>query len=128
MGHHESPTHALDDAESSLQAAILTNDADAIRLLLHERVIYVSPDGATFDREADLDAYRSGVLRIERCDELARHTFVQDDTGATFVDLDLAGSHGGNAFAMRARYSRTWVHDTHGWRVLAATSGPLASS
>lgn len=118
---------ALDAAESSLQAAILANDPDAVGRLLHERVVYVGPDGSEVDRDADLDAYRSGTLRIERYAQLARHTFAAGQTGATFVDVELAGTHAAQPFAARVRYSRTWTYDdAHGWQVLAATSGPLA--
>lgn len=120
---------ALDAAESALQAAIAANDPDAIGQRLHEHVVYVGPDGSEFDRDADLGNYRSGTLRIERFAELSRHCFAAGSTGSTIVDVELAGTHAGHAFAARARYSRTWIHEAaHGWRVLAATSGPLGDT
>ncbi|ADB49108.1 nuclear transport factor 2 family protein [Conexibacter woesei] len=120
---------ALDAAESALQAAIAANDPDAIGQQLHEHVVYVGPDGSELDRDADLDNYRSGTLRIERFAELSRHCFAEGSTGSTIVDVELAGIHAGHAFTARARYSRTWIHEaTHGWRVLAAASGPLGDT
>ncbi|MEU7901057.1 hypothetical protein AB0B45_50570 [Nonomuraea sp. NPDC049152] len=37
----------------------------------------------------------------------------------------LEGTFAGTPFAMRLRYTRTWVHtDEHGWRILAAHASP----
>lgn len=94
-----------------------------------EHVVYVGPDGSEFDRDADLDNHRSGTLRIERFAELSRHRFAEGSTGSTIVDVELPGAHAGHAFTARVRYSRTWIHEAaHGWRVLAATSGPLGDT
>lgn len=46
---------------------------------------------------------------------------VEGRTGVTWFLGGLEGTFVGTPFAVRLRYTRTWIHDDdHGWRVVAA--------
>lgn len=116
----------LIDAERSLQAAQRAGDLDALDALLHPRVIAAGPDGTLFTKANDLDAYRSGSLRITRLKEEA--ITVRDDgsTGMTHVVVTVVAIHHGSQVVARLRYTRLWVLEDDRWRVMAATFAPVS--
>jgi hypothetical protein len=114
----------LMDAERYLQAAQRRGDVDALDALLHPRVVGAGPDGAPFAKADDLNAYRSGSLRILRLEE--EEITVRDDgkTGVTDLVATVVAIHDGSETAARLRYTRLWVQQENRWRVIAATYAP----
>ncbi|MBY8881661.1 nuclear transport factor 2 family protein [Actinacidiphila acidipaludis] len=115
----------LRKAELRLQAAARAGDVEALRLLLDDRVVYTGPDGSTVTKDEDLPAHRSRAMTVEVFDQQELHVTVVDGTGITHVLAALAGTAGGQPFAARLRYTRTWVHTEGTWRVLAAHASAL---
>ena len=112
-------------AERRLQTAQLDADVDALDALLHPRVVGAGPDGGVFGKEDDLESYRSGALRITRLVE--ESVEVQDDgrTGTTRIVAAVDAVQSGTEVSARLRYTRLWLRDEEGWRVLAATVTPV---
>lgn len=52
-------------AEERLEQAQRSSDIEVLDELLHPEVTYVGPDGHLVDKHADLEAHRSGALRID---------------------------------------------------------------
>ncbi|WP_031519158.1 nuclear transport factor 2 family protein [Streptomyces sp. NRRL F-5123] len=115
----------LRDAERDLQAAVLAGDADALDLLLDDRVRYTGPDGGVLTKADDLAAHRTRTLVVEAFDQEELHVTVAGTTGVTYVLAALRGTAAGEPFAARLRYTRTWAHTSVGWRVLAAHAGAV---
>jgi ketosteroid isomerase-like protein len=115
------------EAERALQAAMRASDVAALERLLHPDLLAVGPDGALVDRADDLAAHRSGRFVIAGLEE--EHVDVRQagDTAVTFVVLDVTGTIDGADVSGRMRYTRTWVRDDQGWRVLAAHIAPAAA-
>ena len=118
-------TAALRAAERRLQAAQLAADADALDLLLDDRLVFTGPDGRQYGKADDLALQRSGRQRLTRVEEEELAVLVAGATGVTWFLGAVAGTFEGEEFAARLRYTRTWVHAAeHGWRVVAAHAGP----
>lgn len=116
---------ALREAERELQSAMLDSDVGALERLIDDRVIATGPDGRRFTKTQDLESHRSGTLVIQDLTEEELSVLVAGDTGVTVVLLALTGTHEGEEFAARLRYTRTWVrHGDDRWRVLAAHVSP----
>lgn len=113
-------------AEERLQQAQLSSDIEALDELLHPDVTYVGPDGQLTDKHGDLEAHRSGALRIDMLESQALDVRVQDGVGVTVVTARLEGNAGGQKFGARMRYTRSWGLGTHGWRVVAAHASVLS--
>jgi ketosteroid isomerase-like protein len=111
-------------AERALQAAMRASDVDALDRLLHPDLLAVGPDGALVDKAGDLGAHRSGVFTISELDEEDVEVRVADTTAVTFVVLRVCGTIAGEDVSGRMRYTRTWVRDEDGWRVIAAHIAP----
>jgi ketosteroid isomerase-like protein len=115
----------LRQAERELQSAMLAGDLGQLDRLIDDRVIATGPDGRRFTKTEDLESHRSGTLVIHDLTEEELSVVVAGDTGVTVVLLALTGVHGGEEFAVRLRYTRTWVrHGDDRWRVLAAHVSP----
>jgi len=108
-------------AERALHAAQLAGDVAALDRLLHDRLVAVGPDGATFTKEDDLAGYRSGASVVTELSVEDLEVVVAGSTGTAFVTAEVAGTFGEQPMSARLRYGRTWVHDDEGgWRVLGA--------
>jgi hypothetical protein len=115
----------LVDAERQLQAAQRGADVEALDALLHPRVVGAGPDGAVFSKDDDLDAHRSGALRITRLVEESVDVEESERTGVTRVVASVDAVQGGVEVSARLRYTRLWVRDGDRWQVLAATFVPV---
>jgi hypothetical protein len=108
-------------AERRLQAAQLAADADALDGLLDDRLVFTGPDGKLYSKADDLAIQRSGGQRLTKVQETGLDALVDGRLGITWFHGELAGVFGGEEFAARVRYTRTWLRDdAHGWRVIAA--------
>jgi len=115
----------LREAERELQSAMLAGDVTTLERLIDDRVIATGPDGRRFTKTEDLETHRSRTLVIRDLIEEELSVLVAGDTGVTVVVLALAGTHQGEDFAARMRYTRTWLrHGADRWRVLAAHVSP----
>ncbi|WP_036196203.1 nuclear transport factor 2 family protein [Nocardioides aequoreus] len=117
----------LVDAERHLQAAQCRGDLEALEALLHPRVVGAGPDGVLFSKADDLDAYRSGSLRILQLEEEAVTVRNDGKTGETDLIATVVAIHHGTETVARLRYTRLWVQEESRWRVIAATFAPHAA-
>jgi ketosteroid isomerase-like protein len=113
-------------AERALQAAQRASDVAELDRLLHPALLAVGPDGRLVGKAEDLEAHRTGVFVIDALEQDDLRVVVAGGTAVTFVVVRIRGSIAGEAFAGTLRYTRTWVHDDAGWRVLAAHIAPAA--
>jgi hypothetical protein len=120
-------TEDLYRAERRLQAAMLAGDVDELDRLLDDRLIAtLTPSTTRVTKAEDLAAHRSRQLVLTKLVEEDLALVVAGDTGVTWVLTWLEGTSGGEIFATRMHYLRTWHFDNeHGWRVLAAQISPI---
>ncbi|GAA4457661.1 nuclear transport factor 2 family protein [Phytohabitans houttuyneae] len=114
----------LRGAERRLQAAQLAADADALDALIDDRLVFTGPDGLLYSKQDDLELQRGGGQRLTRVDEEDLDVLVVGTTGVTWFLGTLAGVFRGEEFTARVRYTRTWTHTDHGWRLIAAHVSP----
>jgi ketosteroid isomerase-like protein len=108
------------EAERRLQHAQRTGDVEALDALLDDRLVATGPDGASFGKADDLEAHRSGVLRITKLVQEDLDVLVDGDVAITRVTVSAEAVQGGVPTAGRLKYTRTWVRRADGWRVLGA--------
>lgn len=115
----------LIDAERRLQDAQREGDVVALDVLLHPSVAAAGPDGTVFTKVEDLEAHRSGALRIVRLEEESLSVREDGATGMTELVATVEAVQHGSPVLARLRYTRLWVVEDGRWRVLAATFTPL---
>jgi predicted ABC-type sugar transport system permease subunit len=110
----------LRTAERQLQAAQLASDVAELDRLIDDRLVFTGPGGKLYSKADDLRVHSTGEQKITRVDEDELTALVVGDTGITWFLGTLEGTLSGTRFTARVRYTRTWIHDAHGWRLLAA--------
>ncbi len=114
------PIDELLAAEHRLQAAHRGCDVVEMDAILDDRSIRVDPEGTLVPKAQDLESFRDGTLVINKLEEVEpAQVIVEGSTGITRALLTVAGSYAGYEYVTQLRYTRTWVHTEHGWRVLA---------
>lgn len=109
----------LRDAERRLQAAQLAGDVEALDRLLDDRLIFTFGPGCS-SKHDDLEAHRTRAQIVTKVAEEKLTVLADGRTGVTWFLGTVEGSLGGEPFSARMRYTRTWIHDEHGWRIVAA--------
>ncbi|MGE6917142.1 nuclear transport factor 2 family protein [Achromobacter kerstersii] len=117
-------TARIQAAEEELRQAMLASDIAALSRLLDPELIFTNHMGWTFTREDDLDAHRSGLLKIHGLDLSEWNIAVREACAVVSVQARITGSYNGVPANGTFRFMRTWAPDAeqNQWRVIAASS------
>jgi len=119
-------TESLRAAERRLQAAQLTSDVDALTELIDDSARFTGPDGNLYSKRDDLRVHATGHQVLTRVEEEDLRVLATAHTGVTWFLGTLEGTIGGRPMVARMRYTRTWIHDQTGWKIIAAHAMFLA--
>jgi hypothetical protein len=118
---------AIKYSEEKLREAVLAGDAGELDRLLTDAVFFCSPAAQILRKDEDLEAYRSGALKISRYDTSDMTIELHGDRAAAVtLRLQLEGVNAAQPFAGAFRCVRMWVREDashageahHGhWRV-----------
>ncbi len=106
-------------AETALRQAQLTGDVAALDKVLDEDLVFTGPDGLIYGKRDDLDAHRSGSIRITKLAPSEEHVQEFGDIVVLSVRMEMRGSFQGAEFSGPFRYTRVWNNTDKGWRVVA---------
>jgi len=116
----------LIEAERRLERAQATSDVAALDSLLHPQLTFVGPDGSLSDKAADLEAHRTGTMRVDLLEPEDLVAHIADGVGVTVLTARMDGEYLGESFSARMRYTRCWARGETGWRIVAAQANMLA--
>jgi ketosteroid isomerase-like protein len=105
--------------EDQLRAGMLAGDADALDDLIADDLIFTDHQGHRLGKAQDLDAHRSGALRLDRLDLSDRDIKMLDSAAVVTVRADISGSYEGTPFAGAFAYTRIWSRRAGRWSVAA---------
>ncbi|HEX9953168.1 MAG TPA: nuclear transport factor 2 family protein [Rubricoccaceae bacterium] len=110
---------AVSELEERLRQAMLASDIDQLDVLIDDDLLFTTQTGAVVGKAADLDAHRSGQLRLTTLNPSDQRVLVAEGTAVVAVLMDVAGAYDGEPFAGAYRYTRVWGHTGRSWRVVA---------
>lgn len=113
------PDAALLACEHALRTAQLAGDIVALSALIDDELVFTGPDGLLYHKQDDLNAHRSGAIRITRLEPSEEHLQEFGDVAVVSVRMEMAGSFGGVDFAGPFRYTRVWARRGTAWRIVA---------
>ena len=118
-------TSTVRAAEIALRQAQLAGDVAALDLLLDDALVFTGPDGRIYGKADDLEAHRSGAIRITMLTPSDER--VQDFGSIVVVSvrMEMQGSFQGMPFAGPFRYTRVWRLSS-GWRIVAGHVSAVA--
>lgn len=109
---------SLMEAEHALQRAQLANDANALEQLLHDHLRFVGPDGAVYDKAADLAIYEAGLVRFKASNPIEIEAHVFGTTGLSILLVELEVLSNGELVIGEYRYTRTWLYEDDRWQIV----------
>jgi ketosteroid isomerase-like protein len=134
MGGRHSDQHAgypmpttLEELEETLRRAMLASDVATLESLIADDLIFGMHTGAVITKAMDLDAHRSGLLRLIALEPSEQRTARYGDTGVVSVRMHLVGEYDGATFAGSYRYLRVWAREGDRWQVVAGQVTAIAS-
>jgi ketosteroid isomerase-like protein len=126
VSHVISTALPVQSAELALRRAQLTGDVVALDALLDEALVFTGPDGAIYGKHDDLNAHRTGVIRITQLEPSDERLQDFGSIVVVSVRMEMRGLFKGAAFAGPFRYTRIWRAADNGWRVVAGHVSAIA--
>ena len=110
----------IEQLETRLRQAQLAADVPALAELLADDLLFADMRGRLVTKAEDLEAHRSGLLRITAARPLQQIVRVLNETTVvTSVMAEMEGTAAGHAFHEQVRYLRVWAQQAGQWRVVA---------
>ncbi|MCK9874616.1 nuclear transport factor 2 family protein [Frankia sp. Ag45/Mut15] len=110
----------LGRAEDQFQSVVAANDSAGLADVLHDDLVARGHDGLLHGRAEDVAGYASGAFAVTSYVELRRHCLLHGATGVTFVRAAITARISGEPVSVVMDYTRTWVHDSGRWQIIAA--------
>lgn len=96
------------DHEERLREAMLIGDVNILDNLINDNLIFVNHFGQILSKEADIEAYRSGVLNFTEIHVLDQKVILLEDSAVTVTRAALKGRFGIELIEEEMCYSRVW--------------------
>jgi len=112
--------------EEILRQAMLSSDVEKLDQLLADDLIFTNHAGQRQDKQADLDAHRSGLLKLTKLDPSRQVVKIYGDTAIVAVQLAVEGAADGAKFGGSFCFTRVWGKQKGRWVILAAHSSMLS--
>lgn len=99
----------IESLEAELRQAMLAGDAAALDALLADDLIFTNQNGMTLSKTDDLEAHRSGALKLGRIDTFDQRIRLMESAAIVVVRVELEGSYVGQSFNGSFVYTRVWL-------------------
>lgn len=94
--------------EKRLREAMLAGDVTSLDNLINDNLIFVNHFGQILTKEADIEAYRSGVLNFTEIEILDQKVILLHHSAVTVTRAALKGTVGTEPIEDEMCYSRVW--------------------
>ncbi|MBB6112079.1 protein of unknown function [Mucilaginibacter lappiensis] len=108
--------------EQLLLTAMKNSDISVLDYLLHDELIFTNHMGQVLTKEMDLDAHRSGSLRIHDIQTSEQVIHLMEDVAIVAVKKYISGKYNDEAFAGTFRFTRIWKMFDDDWKIIAVSS------
>lgn len=115
------------NAEERLRQAMLASDVSVLNELLAPEIIIVSHLGELLEKQDDLAAHESGLIKIHELKPSEQHIQIHGEVVIVSVRMQLSGSYNGSPADGDFRFTRVWaVSSSRTWHIVAAHIGMMA--
>ena len=110
------------EAEEQLRVAMLTSDVSILDELLAPELIFTNHLGQLLGKKDDLEAYMSGLLKVEQLTPSERQILLHEKVAVVSVRMHLSGTYDGNPASGDFRFTRVWAASSarNCWQIIAA--------
>jgi ketosteroid isomerase-like protein len=110
--------------EDKLRTAMLQSDISTLEALLAPDLVFTNHLGHVLSRDDDLQAHRSGLLKIDDLRASDQKILVKGNIAIVSVRTVISGIYDGHAADGEFRFTRIWMRqtDVEAWHVISANS------
>lgn len=114
-------TTIIEHLEQRLLIAMQKHDVIELDQLLHDDLLFITPDGNAITKAMDLEAHRSGAMVIERIVPTLEKISMISDAAVVVLRMETKGSMMGQPIEGTFRYIRVWKKTDNEYRVIAGS-------
>jgi ketosteroid isomerase-like protein len=107
--------------EKDYFAAVRAHDHETLSTMLHDDMLLLAPAGETLGKQAELDLYRTGKMKITSLKEKIEEIRIVEDSVVVTLFYETKGFISGQPFDGNYRYIRVWKHTDEGAKIIAAS-------
>ncbi|MNT51025.1 hypothetical protein D3C72_1879710 [compost metagenome] len=96
--------------------------------MIDDGLVFVGPDGSVYTKSMDLEAHRSGIIRIHRLDPSERQVLHLGEVTVVTVRMETAATVQGQRTEAALRYTRVWRFVDGCWRIVAGSIVPITAT
>lgn len=117
----------VEEAEETLLSAIKSNDISTLDELLHDDLLFITPDGQMITKNIDLDSHRDGTMVVEKVKSVIEKIKLIGTTAIAVTVYETRGKMQGKAIAGKFRYIRFWKLDGGRLKVVGGSCTQIQS-
>jgi len=107
--------------ENELVEAIKISDINALDRLLHNDLLFITPDRKNITKEMDLASHRSGTMVVEELKSTIEQINTIESTAVVIVIYTKKGKMLGTPIEGRFKYIRIWRSFSGDWKVIGGS-------
>jgi ketosteroid isomerase-like protein len=112
-------------SENLLVAAMKASNIEALESLLHDDLLFITPDGQAITKKMDLDSHRSGTMVVDKINPEIETINIIGDTAVITIAITAKGSMMGEPIEGKFRYIRVWKLIGNTLKVIAGSCTPI---
>jgi len=109
------------DLEEKLLDGFKRTDLNTLDLLFADGMLFHDQYGNVLDKEMDLDAYRSGMIKITKINVSKREIRVFESIVIVSASLFIKGSYSNILINGKYQWLRVWGKVREDWKVISAS-------
>lgn len=98
----------VEEVEGRLIAAMKISNLDELEQLLHDDLIFITPDGKSVTKAMDLESHQTGTMIIDEFIPTIESIKLFDETGVVTLLVRASGKMLGQPLSGTFRYLRVW--------------------
>lgn len=109
----------IENLEEKLRYAMLTSNVSTLDELIADDLVWTMHTGQVANKQFDLEAHRSGILKLTKLDISDRQIHPYGDCVVVTLKAELAGTYDGQTFSETYRFTRVWLQRQNCWQIVA---------
>ena len=112
----------IEKVERELILAMKKSDVQQLDALIYDELSFVIPSGQTISKAVDLEAYRSGQMRVTEISITDQQINLTDDIAVVTMMATMSGTYLDAPIDGTYKILRVWKEFNETWKVIAGSS------
>ena len=113
------------EMEEQLRQAMLASDVGKLNALLAPSIVITNHLGQLVERQADIDAHGSGLIKIHALNPSEQKIQILGEVAIVSVRMQIEGNYNGSPANGDFRFTRVWAVLNGAWQVMAVHIGAV---